>query len=299
MREYQFWQVDAFSAEPYLGNPAAVVFQADSLETTEMQSIARQMNLSETVFLCKPAAAEADYRARIFTPRKELPFAGHPTVAAAFTYLTSSAGDPDSDGLVLTQECGVGLIRIAVGEYDGAPLFTIDTNAPSRRETSFDRECASRVLGCSVDDIADAPIEVCSVGLPWMIVPFRSLTGLQGAVPNQGLIETVCNAVEATGITAYSPEAEAIRCDFHVRSFAPGEGITEDPVCGSGNGAAAVHIAAHLLNDKDSFAYWAEQGLEIGRMGFARLTVEHNRTGNPSISLGGHAVTVMRGELYI
>ncbi len=299
MREYQFWQVDAFSVEPYLGNPAAVVFQADSLETNEMQTIARQMNLSETVFLCKPAAAEADYRARIFTPRRELPFAGHPTVAAAFTYLTSSNGDLDRDGLFLTQECGAGLIRIAVGEADGAPLFTIDTSAPSRRQTSFDRQSASRMLGCNAEDIGDAPIEVCSVGLPWMIVPFRSLTALQRAVPNQGLIESVSNAVEATGITAYSPGAEVGRCDFHVRSFAPGEGIPEDPVCGSGNGAAAVHIATHLRGDQDSFAYWAEQGLEIGRMGFARLTIENNRAGKPSITLGGHAATVMRGELLI
>lgn len=299
MREYKFWQVDAFSAAPYLGNPAAVVLQADSLETTEMQTIARQMNLSETVFLCQPTVAEAHYRARIFTPRKELPFAGHPTVAAAFTYLTSSAGSPDSAELILTQECGAGLIPIAIGESDGGCLFTIGTNAPSRTEASVDPEWACRILGCSEDDLADAPIEVCSVGLPWMIVAFRSLTGLREVVPNQGLIETVCIDAEATGITAYSPEAELDGCDFHVRSFAPGEGIPEDPVCGSGNGAAAVHIAAHLRSEQDSFMYWAEQGLEIGRRGRARLAVENNLTGNPSISLGGHAVTVMKGELYV
>jgi len=187
MREYRFWQVDAFSAEPYLGNPAAVVFEADSLETTEMQTIARQMNLSETVFLCQPAADSAHYRARIFTPRKELPFAGHPTVAAAFCHLRSCIGNPGSEGLILTQECGVGLISIAVGDVDGAPLFTVSTNAPSRRETSIDRKQASHMLGCGVDDIADAPIEVCSVGLPWMIVPFRSLAGLQSVVPNQSV----------------------------------------------------------------------------------------------------------------
>jgi PhzF family phenazine biosynthesis protein len=282
-----------------LGNPAAVVFRADSLETTEMQIIARQMNLSETVFLCQPTVAEAHYRARIFTPRKELPFAGHPTVAAAFSHLKSSAGDPDGEGLMLTQECGVGLIPIAIGESDGGSLFTIGTNAPSRTEASIDPEWAGCMLGCSVDDLADAPIEVCSVGLPWMIVAFRSLTGLQQAVPNQRLIETSCIEAGATGITAYSPEAESDGCDFHVRSFAPGEGIPEDPVCGSGNGAAAVHIAAHLRSEQDSFTYWAEQGLEIGRRGRARLAVENNLTGNPAISLGGHAVTVMKGELYV
>jgi PhzF family phenazine biosynthesis protein len=299
VRAYRFWQIDAFSRDRYRGNAAAVVFDASSLESSEMQAIARQMNLSETVFLCRPTKAGADYRARIFTPKNELPFAGHPTLAAAFAFVMSSAGTSDAAGLTLTQECGVGLVPVEVGMHDGAPLFTILMGPSSRRDANVDRDLASRMLGCRTKDIADVPIEICSVGLPWMIIPVRTLAALKGAIPDQPLIEKICREAEATGITAYSPETELAGCDLHIRSFAPGEGIPEDPACGSGNGAAAVHVAAHLRRDQDSFTYTAEQGLEVGRNAFLRLSVTDNRTDHPEVRLAGHAVTVMKGELYV
>ena len=109
-RRYRFWQVDAFSPVRYLGNAAAVVFEADSLDTASMQLIARQMNLSETAFLCTPTLAGADYRVRIFTPRSELPFAGHPTIAAAHTFYHGVRRSP-ADLQELHQECGIGLVR--------------------------------------------------------------------------------------------------------------------------------------------------------------------------------------------
>jgi PhzF family phenazine biosynthesis protein len=295
--EHRFWQVDAFSRERYQGNPAAVVFEADGLERSEMQMIARQMNLSETVFLCRPTVAGADYRACIFTPRSELPFAGHPTVAAAHAFASSTGVSDEGEG-TLTQECGIGLVPVEVSSHDGSPLFTISMGGASRRPADVDRELAARMLGCGDEEIADSPVEVCSVGLPWMIVRCRTLVGLAGALPNLALIETVCRKAGATGVTAYCPEAEMDGCDFHVRSFAPGEGIAEDPACGSGNGAAAVHVAAHLRNGEDRFAFAAEQGLEVQRRAVLQLSVASNGE-SPAVRLGGHAVTVMEGVLFV
>jgi len=296
MRKYPFWQIDSFSRERYLGNPAAIVFEADSLQAEEMQTIARQMNLSETVFLCTPTEDSADYRARIFTPRSELPFAGHPTIAAAYAVFKSGRTEQAPDRLI--QECGIGLVPIELS-HDQDPLFTITMGTPSRKQTNVDDSLANRMLNCSRNELAEAPIEVCSAGLPWLIVPFRSLEGLTTAIPDQVLIEKTCKEWDAVGVTAYSPEAALTGCDFHIRSFAPGEGIPEDPVCGTGNGAAAIHIAAHLHPNEQSFSYVAEQGAEIGRKGLLHLSISNNGSEHLTIQLGGHAVTVMEGELFI
>jgi PhzF family phenazine biosynthesis protein len=220
MSEHRFWQVDAFSRERYQGNPAAVVFEADGLECSQMQTIARQMNLSETVFLCRATLASADYRARIFTPRSELPFAGHPTLAAAHAF-ASSRGISAERECTLTQECGIGLVPVQVSSRDGSPLFTMSMGEASRRPADVDRGLAAQMLGCGEEAIADSPVEVCSVGLPWMIVPCRTLVGLAGARPDLALIETVCREAAVTGVTAYCPEAEMDGCDLHVETGRP------------------------------------------------------------------------------
>jgi PhzF family phenazine biosynthesis protein len=297
MSEYRFWQVDAFSRERYQGNPAAVVFEADDLEYSEMQKIARQMNLSETVFLCRPALSGADYRVRIFTPRNELPFAGHPTVAAAHAF-AATTGLSVEEGHTLTQECAIGLVPVKLSFLEGSLLFTVSMGEASRRPANVSRGLAARMLGCGEEEIADAPVEVCSVGLPWMIVPCRTLAGLRGLLPDLVLIETVCRKAEAVGLTVYCPEAQMEGCDLHVRSFAPGEGIVEDPACGSGNGAAAVHVAAHLRSSEERFTYAVEQGLEVQRKAVLRLSVD-NTGESPAVLLGGHAVTVMEGVLFV
>jgi PhzF family phenazine biosynthesis protein len=209
----------------------------------------------------------------------------------------SSTGGSVEEGCTLSQECGIGLVPVEVGSHEGSPLFTVAMGEASRRAVDVDRGLAARMLGCGEEEIADSPVEICSVGLPWMIVPCRRLAGLAGALPDLALIETVCREAAATGVTAYCPEAEMEGCDFHVRSFAPGEGIAEDPACGSGNGAAAVHIAARLRSAEECFTYTAEQGLEVQRRAVLRLSVAGGGE-SPAVRLGGHAVTVMEGVLF-
>ncbi|HEB80910.1 MAG TPA: PhzF family phenazine biosynthesis protein, partial [Chromatiales bacterium] len=124
----RFTQIDVFTSVPLQGNPAAVVFDAGRVSTPVLQAIAREMNLSETVFLSEPVHAEADYRARIFTPHSELPFAGHPTIAAAYA-VWGERGGCSTAPLVLHQECGVGVIPVRVEPTDVGPFFRV-TQAP-------------------------------------------------------------------------------------------------------------------------------------------------------------------------
>ena len=298
MQQFRFWQVDAFTQEPYMGNPAAVVFNGDALSAEQMQTIARQFNLSETVFLCEPSTdPAADYRARIFTPRQELPFAGHPTIAACFTHVSTRSDV--GNGAVVRQECGAGTIELSVTDEDG--LLSTMTMAESRATaTSLTQEDLVRMLGCDPGEVADEPAELCSAGLPWLIARVKTLDGLQRATPDQGLVERTCHAHGAVGLTTYSEGAVLDGCELHVRSFAPGEGIPEDPVCGSGNGAVAIHVARHLYKDRPSFAYRAEQGLEVHRRGILHLFVDRAAAdGAPAVRLGGHAARVMEGQLSI
>jgi len=300
MRSFRFWHVDAFSAEPYKGNPAAMIFEADKLTLDEMQTIARQFNLSETVFLCPPSAGSgADYRARIFTPSQEIPFAGHPTIASAFTYASTRREDGVIEKAELRQECGAGIIPVSVTLGDG-PLFTLSAEAGPTVGTGLDTSTLARMLGCRVRDIADDPVEVCSIGLPWMIARVASLAALEAAKPDQGAIEAICREHGAVGITVYAEGAVLDGCSFHVRTFAPGDGIPEDPVCGSGNGAVAVHLARHLYRDRAEFAYRAEQGLEVHRRGILHLSVTRRADADSmTVRLGGQAVRVLEGRLRI
>jgi len=298
MRLLRFWQVDAFSTERYRGNPAAIVFEADALSTSEMQTIARQFNLSETVFLCAPSEkGAADYRARIFTPGREIPFAGHPTIASVFAHVSTRPEGGTEIGGAVRQECGAGIISVAV---TAGPLLTLSAHAEPTVTTHLSRSQVAEMLGCSAADVGEEPAEVCSIGLPWLIARVGSLEALQAAIPNLNLIDTVCRKHRAIGITTYCVEAVLDGCSLHVRTFAPGVGIREDPVCGSGNGAIAVHLARHLYRDRPAFFYKAEQGLEIHRSGILHLSVERNDgDGSLTVRLGGQAVKVMEGHLEI
>lgn len=297
MKAYVYRIVDAFSLKPYRGNPAAVVFDADDIAPGQMQTIARHLNLSETVFLCRPEADGADYRARIFTPREEIPFAGHPTIAAAFAYYHRLEEDERRRVTRLVQECGIGTVPIEVEARGGAPFFTLKAGSASAKEAGVTRVLAARMLGCEEDGLSDLPMEVCSGGLPWLIVKLRSIDVSKNLVPDQSLIDEVCRARGATGVTTYCDGAGIEGVDHHVRTFAPSVGITEDPACGSGNIALAVHIARHTHVGRPAFSFTSEQGLEVEREALLHVDVTRGPSGEPVVRLGGHAVQTAEGRL--
>lgn len=297
--QYSMWQVDSFSRERFKGNPCGIVFEADSLTDDQMQTIARQLNLSETVFLCQPTNEDADYLARIFTPRNELPFAGHPTIAAAFSFYSAGATKGDRVGKALTQECGIGLVSIAVEVVDDAELFTLKMGEPIIASTEIGTDEVAQMLSIAPLAVSSDPVEVCSVGLPWLIARVNTLRDLESASPNLSLIESICRENQATGFSVYAEDAVMDECAVHVRSFVPAEGIPEDPVCGSGNGAVALHRSAHSMRGVEAFSYKAEQGLEVGRRGVLHLKVTENSARAPQIYLGGHAAKVIEGTIFV
>lgn len=268
----KFKQVDVFTDKPFLGNPVAVIIGADGLDTETMQRIARWTNLSETTFLQK--SASADYRLRIFTPRQELPFAGHPTIGSAHAALEAGFV-PRKKRLV--QECGAGLIELSV-EDDGR----IFLKGPRARVERLQGPIPSIPLAP-----ASAVMKI-DVGPVWVVAEMSDAGALAALKPDMAALAQWSESMRVTGATVFAPSTDSIS-QIHVRSFAPAHGIPEDPVCGSGNLSVAV-FAGNRLGD----SYVARQGMQLGRDG--RVSV---RIGKDAVEIGGHAVTCVEGTLNL
>lgn len=282
--------VDAFTATPLEGNPAAVVDGA-GLSAETMQRIALNQHLSEAVFLLPPQSAANHAHIRIFTPGTELPFAGHPTIAASHI-LIGEGKIKLEPGESLRLETGAGVIPVAVSP-DDPPLYTMTQASPQFRPSEFTLDTIARALGLTAADILRA--ESVSTGIFWLLAQVASLDAMMRVQPDMTALLKIPH-----GLSIFCIGAQTEGADIHVRSFAPDAGVFEDPVTGSSNGCIAALIAKHGLLPvrAGEIRYVSEQGIEVGQPGRVHLRV----TGIPdalAVHVGGNAVTVLRGELFL
>jgi PhzF family phenazine biosynthesis protein len=268
----RFSQVDVFSSEPLLGNPVAVVHDADDVSDEEMAAFARWTNLSETTFLLTPTQPGADYRLRIWTPGGELPFAGHPTLGSAHAWL-EAGGAPAGDDLV--QECGAGLVRIRRTDRlaFAAP--------PLRRSGPVDEADLARiatVLRIDREEILDAAWV--DNGPGWVAVLLTDADRVLALEPDFGAFEGL--EVGVVGAYADGP------VDVEVRAFCPGYGITEDPVTGSLNAGIGQWLAGGRL----PASYVASQGTALSRAGRVHVALE-----GETVWVGGDTRTTIAGSV--
>jgi PhzF family phenazine biosynthesis protein len=281
-----FKQVDVFTAVPFLGNPVAVVLNGSGVSTDEMQRFARWTNLSETTFVCPPSVDVADYELRIFTPNFELPFAGHPTLGSAHAVLDAGLVTPRQGRLI--QQCKVGLVEIAVPadwRADGLSFRLPAHTAEPAPEPDVLRKAmdASSFLG---------EAQVVNVGPRWVIVQLETADAVAALAPDLPALAAYDRAHGTTGLTVFAETGDG-QGGIKVRSFAPLDGIAEDPVCGSGNGSvAAFRLEAGQVQTGDH--YLASQGREIGRDGIIAV-----RFGDDGIHVGGHCVTCIDGTVTL
>ena len=279
--------VDAFTSTPLEGNPAAVV-DGDGIDAETMQRIALNQNLSETVFLLPPASPEHSAHIRIFTPIEELPFAGHPTIAAAHV-LASEGIAKVATGEPMRLETGAGVIPVTV-EVD-PPRYTMTQVTPQFRATSVALDEIASWIGLGPGDVVRA--EDVSTGIFWLIAQVASFETMLRVKPDM-------MRLQGKDISIFCIGAGAREASIRVRTFAPGRGVTEDPVTGSSNGGIAAFIAKHSLLPTivGALTYVAEQGVEMGQPGRVYLRV--TGAGDAmSVQVGGNAVTVLRGELLL
>jgi PhzF family phenazine biosynthesis protein len=268
-----FRQVDVFSSEPLLGNPVAVVHDADEMSDDEMARLASWTNLSETTFLLTPTSDEADYRLRIFTPVAELPFAGHPTIGSAHAWL-EAGGVPTRDG-ELVQECGAGLVRLRGGQrwaFAGPPF---QRSGPVSEE---DQERIVRALRIDASQVRD--MEWIDNGPGWVGV-------LMDSAEEVLAVDHDRSAMAGLDIGVVGPYPDGSECAVEIRAFMSG-GLGEDPVTGSLNAG----VGQWLAGDRLPASYVASQGTALGRRG--RVYVE--REGD-TVWVGGDARTIITGSV--
>lgn len=365
MKSYRFVQLDVFTEEPFAGNALAVFPEAEGLTDEQMMKIAREMNLSETVFVLKPeskqqtadsqqpaesgstggSAAESTScegspaesnsaegspaesetikdpsakshapevlrRLRIFTPAREIPFAGHPIVGTWNALAREGVVPVPESGSGWTrihQELGVGILPVDIEFKDGAPVQVVMTQGKFEIKGEIDEPAEqaelARALGLSIEDFDETlPIQVVSTGLGFLAVPFRALADLRRCKVNAGLLTDIYQRAGGTGCEAFSRETIEIGASrAHARMFAPGDNIPEDPATGSAAGALGAYLVHHgVANVEPSdgrFKFVIEQGDFIHRASRIQLEVKGKAGAVEEVRVGGPSVVVAHGEI--
>ena len=277
-----FTQVDVFTSQPWLGNPVAVIHDADGVTDDEMLAVARWTNLSETTFLLTPTDPAADYRLRIFTPAGELPFAGHPTLGSARAWL-EAGGRPHTPGS-LVQECAAGLVTIRATDAGLAFLAPPLTRSGPVDATTL----ATVVAGLGLPDGAVVAAEWVDNGPGWLGILLDSAETVLAMTPDLPAL----GGVEVGVIGPYAAaDAERLGAAYEVRAICPSLGIGEDPVTGSLNAGLAQWLVG---SGRAPAAYTASQGTVLGRHGRVRITAEDG-----GIWVGGDTVTCILGRVVL
>ena len=296
-----FVLVDVFTSKPFGGNQLAVFTDAAALSTSEMQGLAHEMNFSESTFVMPPESSGAR-RVRIFTPRREIPMAGHPTVGT--TWVLASRGEIalDSASVDATLQLGIGPVTVTVESTGGKPDFVWMTH----REAEFgakrdDRDRIAAAIGITAADIRDdLPIQTVSTGFPFVMVPIRTLDALAKCTSNAAPIAALFKPGEQSPLIYMFVGNPSGEFSARSRMFAPHDGIPEDPATGSAAAPFGAYAATYrLINPAPKTSFTIQQGVEMGRPSEIRVEVARKDTGAFAIRIGGRCVIVGSGEFTL
>jgi trans-2,3-dihydro-3-hydroxyanthranilate isomerase len=292
----RFFTLDVFTAQRFAGNPLAVVLDPDGLDTAAMQTIAREFGHPETVFVFPPSETSHRARLRIFTPARELPFAGHPTVGTA-VLLARLDGGKGSREIVLEE--GVGPVPCTVEPRGdgGSATFKIPRE-PERIKTIKDAAKVAGAVGLKPGDLGleGFAIESWSAGNPFTFVPLRGLGAISRARPDLARWDEAFGA-DAVGVFLFCRETVNPGSSYHARMFAPRSGVPEDPATGSAAAAFIGALAASGQFGDGEHQVVVEQGFEMGRPSLMRIAFGLRHGKFRSGSIGGDAVVVTEGEI--
>ncbi len=300
-REYRFVQVDVFTDRLFGGNPLAVVLDARGLTEGEMAAIAGEMNLSETTFILPPTRPNCDVRVRIFTPRRELAFAGHPTIGTSFVLATR--GMLPAGARALTLEEGVGPVPVRLEGDPADPEFLWMRHG----EATFGPPLApladfAVALGLTEDDLLpDAPIQTGTTGSAFLYIPLKDRATVDRAALDVPAILRCFSDMTAVGVFVFAPDADAAAHRVYARMFAPHtSGIPEDPATGSASGPLGAYLVRHgIVAPEATVRIVSEQGTKMGRQSFIHIAVSTDAGIVTGIEVGGSVVPVLEGTLTL
>lgn len=303
-RTVKFYQADVFTDFVFGGNPVAVFPEASGLTDREMQKIAREMNLSETVFILPPTQPPAEFRLRFFTPTREIPFAGHPVLGAFYVLAHIGAVALREPITRVYHETAVGVLAVDLMVRE--QLIRLIMMAQPKPEflglveplrDLFEVANAIAVPKTKITGTG-LPVEVVSAGFPVMVVPVRTLTAVSKAVPNIALLNIVCERHKALGVMLFSTVTVKEESTVHTRMFASPVGVVEDPATGSASGALGAYLVKNGVVDVGpTTEILCEQGYEADRPSRLVVHVQSDDDEIQSVHVGGQAVMVIEGSL--
>jgi len=291
-RSYRYRVVDVFTTQPLEGNPLAVFPEASGLDDVTMQKIAREMNLSETVFVVPATRASFSAGVRIFTPTRELPFAGHPTVGTSFVLLDEGTVPAGTKQFVLEEKVGPVPVRVETGER---PLIWL-TTPPISYGRTYDRLRCAQALGVAAHDLLDITPQWLSAGNPTVFIALRDRRAVDDAwLDSHGV--SIIKGADAAPICVFvfTPVLEGA----YARMFAPEYGVPEDPATGSSTGPLAAFMIRHrLVSGAAGTRFVSEQGTKMGRRSILYVEL-HGAGGADGIDVGGYVTPIAEGTLKL
>jgi len=300
-KSYRFVQVDVFTDQIFRGNPLAVFLDGRGLDDGLMQQIAREMNLSETVFVFPPSRPDCAVSVRIFTPAREIPFAGHPTIGTAWVLAVHGLSPRGASHFVLDEK--IGPIPVELEGDPARPAFIWMTHGPATFDPPLEnRRGMASALGLTESDLfPGAPIQTASTGNPFLFVPLGDRETVDRAVLD---VRSMLNAMgnrPLVGIFVFAPDPDPSAGRVYSRMFAPHtSGVPEDPATGSASGPLGAYLVRHgLVKSASEVRIVSEQGTRMGRQSFLHIKLTMQGEQIHSITVGGSAVAVLEGELEL
>lgn len=291
MNKINIKQVDAFTSIPFGGNPAGVVIDASNISDEIKQRIAREMNVSESAFVSNSEVA--DFKVQFFTPNVEVDLCGHATVATFHSLYEE--GKLDSSKEIFYQETKAGVLSVELKDIGDTKIFMMEQNLPKFEEIDISKEDIAKMLGTDADNVLDCPILKVNTGIPWLVFGLKSLDALKNISPKLSEIYKLSEDNDLVGITPFCLETIDENCDYHIRSIAPYVGVSEDPVCGTGNGCVSSYLIKNNLLDKEELI--GEEGHFVNRPGRVYINIEKTNGEISLVKVGGNAYTILNGQI--
>lgn len=302
--QYSYYTTDVFTNQIFAGNPLAVFPDARGLSSEQMQAITKEFNLSETAFVLPPETQSGGVRLRIFTPARELPFAGHPTIGTAFVLAATGRIELQGVETHIVFEEGAGPVDVKIRTENNKPVFT-QLSAPRMPEYGPPPPPAAElaeILSLEPGEVLDGPYgpQAVSCGVPFLFVPLASLDALRRARVVHSRWEASLAPYWAQEMYLFTRDVdETSGVDFRARLFAPGMGITEDPATGAAATAIAGYLALRDHSGAGQLRWRILQGVEIGRPSYLEVEADRAAGELTAIRVGGQSVLVSEGRMEV
>ena len=301
LRTTPFILIDVFTSQPFGGNQLAVFTDGAALSAAEMQELAHEMNFSESTFVMPPDSSGAR-RVRIFTPKREMPMAGHPTVGTTWVLATRGEIALDRASVDATLILGIGPVTVTIESTGGQPDFVwMAHREPEFGATRDERERIATALGITTADIRDdLPIQAVSTGVPFIFVPLRSLEALAKCTVNAVALAALFNPAEPILPIYMFVANESGEFAPRSRMFAPHDGVPEDPATGGASAPFGAYAAAYgLIKPAPRTSFLIQQGVEMGRPSEIKVEVARKASGPLAIRIGGRCAIVGEGAMFL